>query len=60
MMKNSGLPAASISPCLRLFIESLLDGVAAEAPTNEAFISGGVLPMRTFSSSPRESDTGYK
>jgi len=29
-MKNSGLTTTRMSPCLRLFIESVLDGMAVE------------------------------
>ena len=60
MKKNSGLGAASMSPCLRLFIDSLLGGVTAEVATNQDPIFDEVPPLRAFpSSTPLESDTNY-
>ena len=60
MMKNRGLGAASMSPCLRVFIDSLLNGVTAEVAAKEDPTFDEVTPLRAFPSSPPlESDTNY-
>jgi len=61
IMKDSGLPATRMSPCLRLFIESLLDGLEVEITLDESDFPGDALAIRTSlaSSSSLESDTNY-
>jgi len=44
-MKNSGFPLAGMSPCLRIFIESLLAGSDVSLFTDELFVSGEGIAM---------------
>ena len=59
-MKDSGLTTTGMSPCLRLFIESVLDGMAVEIPTDEIFAGDELAMPSAFASSPSlESDRNY-
>jgi len=61
MKKNGGLPAASMSPCLRLFLESLLHSLGVELPADEVSLYGSdaTLPIAFAASSSLESDKNY-
>lgn len=61
-MKKNGLASTHMSPCLRLFIESLLDGVAVERRAEEMLVASEGFALQTSYSSyssnpPLGSDT---
>jgi len=60
-MKNSGFPPTRMSPCLRIFIASLLEGVDHEIVDNALFLADGnfAISNALSSSVSGSSDENY-
>jgi hypothetical protein len=56
-MKNGGFPNTRMSPCLRTFIESLLDGPDGDLMMDEPLVSDEGAAMNTeLAAAPLASD----
>jgi hypothetical protein len=60
-MKNAGFPNTRVSPCLKIFIASLLEGADSELVHDALFLADEPLAINTAlsSSALRASDENY-